>query len=249
MNEYLKNLEKIEFVVTYACTGKCKHCSEGEHSLRGKHIPPDSAANAVRKIASEYTIKTVMTFGGEPLLYPDTVYEIHKTATELGIAKRQVITNGYFSNDISRIREIAVRLAECGVNDVLLSADAFHQESIPFETIKIFANEAKKANLPIRIQPAWLLSKNDDNPYNLKTKEILREFYKLGIEENEGNIIFPEGNAKKYLADYFIDSVNENPYVENPKDVKCISFDPNGNVLNGNFYSQDIMDIIDKYTP
>lgn len=29
MNEYIKNLNRIEFVVTRACTGKCKHCSEG----------------------------------------------------------------------------------------------------------------------------------------------------------------------------------------------------------------------------
>jgi len=28
-NQYLKNPNKIEFVVTYACTGHCKHCSEG----------------------------------------------------------------------------------------------------------------------------------------------------------------------------------------------------------------------------
>ncbi len=27
-NPYIKNLNKIEFVVTMACTGKCKHCSE-----------------------------------------------------------------------------------------------------------------------------------------------------------------------------------------------------------------------------
>ena len=65
MNQYLKNLNKIEFVVTYACTGRCKHCSEGEHTSCGERIDPQIAADAVRKIAAEYDIKTVMTFGGE----------------------------------------------------------------------------------------------------------------------------------------------------------------------------------------
>ena len=96
MNQYLKNLNKIEFVVTYACTGRCKHCSEGDHTSCGERIDPEIAADAVRKIAAEYDIKTVMTFGGEPLLYTDAVYAIMKTATELKIPKRQVITNGYF---------------------------------------------------------------------------------------------------------------------------------------------------------
>ena len=96
MNQYLENLNKIEFVVTYACTGRCKHCSEGEHAPCGERINPEIAARAVRKIAAEYDIKTVMTFGGEPLLYTDAVYAIMKTAKELNIPKRQVITNGYF---------------------------------------------------------------------------------------------------------------------------------------------------------
>ena len=64
MNPYLKNLKKIEFVITYACTGKCKHCSEGDHNACGEHIDPETAANAVRKIAECYPIQTVMTFGG-----------------------------------------------------------------------------------------------------------------------------------------------------------------------------------------
>ena len=99
MNPYLKNLNKIEFVVTYACTGRCKHCSEGNHTPCGERIDPQIAADAVRKIAAEYDIKTVMTFGGEPLLYTDAVYAIMTTANELNIPKRQVITNGYFSKN------------------------------------------------------------------------------------------------------------------------------------------------------
>ena len=59
MNEYLRNLNKIEFVLTYACTGRCKHCSEGEHTASGETIDAFVAADIVRKVASEYDIKTV----------------------------------------------------------------------------------------------------------------------------------------------------------------------------------------------
>ena len=81
----------------YACTGRCTHCSEGDHTFCGERIDPQIAADVVRKIAAEYDIKTVMTFGGEPLLYTDAVYAIMTAANELSIPKRQVITNGYFS--------------------------------------------------------------------------------------------------------------------------------------------------------
>ncbi|MBQ4139768.1 MAG: radical SAM protein [Clostridia bacterium] len=249
MNTYLKNLSKIEFVVTYACTGRCKHCSEGEHTSCGERIDPGIAADAVRKIASEYDIKTVMTFGGEPLLYTDAVYAIMKAATELNVSKRQIITNGYFSKNADKIREVAKGLAKCGVNDLLLSVDAFHQETIPLEVVRRFAAEAKACGIPIRLQPAWLGSATDCNPYNRKTREILDSFADLGICENEGNVIFPEGNALKYLAEYFTDYLPENPYAEDPCNVRCVSFSPNGNVLGGNVYEQDIIEILEKYNP
>ena len=248
-NQYLKNLNKIEFVVTYACTGRCKHCSEGEHMSCGERINPQVAYDAVRKIAAEYDIKTVMTFGGEPLLYTDAVYAIMTVAKELNIPKRQIITNGYFSKNADKIREVAEQLAACGVNDLLLSVDAFHQETIPLDMVKQFAAEAKKCGIPIRLQPAWLVSATDDNPYNRKTREILDCFRDMEISENEGNVIFPEGNALKYLAEYFTDELPENPYVEDPRDVRCVSFEPNGNVLGGNVYERDIMEILRNYIP
>ena len=49
MNRYLKNLNKIEFVVTYACTGRCKHCSEGDHAPHAERIDPEIAAYAVQR--------------------------------------------------------------------------------------------------------------------------------------------------------------------------------------------------------
>ena len=248
-NTYLENLSKIEFVVTNACTGRCKHCSEGDHAACGERIDPQIAADVVRKVAAVYDIKTVMTFGGEPLLYTDAVYAIMTAAKELNIPKRQVITNGYFSKNAEKIREVAEGLVACGVNDLLLSVDAFHQETIPTHIVKQFAAAAKARGIPIRLQPAWLVSATDDNPYNVKTREILASFAELEIPENEGNVIFPEGNARKYLAEYFTATLPENPYAEDPRDVRCLSFSPNGDVLDGNVYECDIMEIIRDYEP
>ncbi|MBE6550897.1 MAG: radical SAM protein [Ruminococcaceae bacterium] len=249
MNTYLKNLQKIEFAVTYACTGRCKHCSEGDHTSHGERIDPQAASDAVRKIATEYSIKTVMTFGGEPLLYPDAVYAIMNEAVRMNIPKRQLITNGYFSRDPEKISETVKLISECGVNDLLLSADAFHQETIPLDTVKVFALEVKRHAVPIRIQPAWLVSISDDNSFNKKAREILEDFKDMGISANEGNIVFPEGNAKKYLSEYFSDTFPVDPYKEDPLDVRCISFSPDGSVLDGNIYRCDIMDIIKNYSP
>ncbi len=250
MNKYLKNLNRIEYVITLACTGRCKHCSEGDHKNSGESINKDAAVRALRKVAEAYPIKTVMTFGGEPLLCPETVFAIHAAARELNIPQRQIITNGFFSKDHKKIKSVAKKLAESGVNDVLLSVDAFHQETIPLEPVMTFAKSVKDAGILIRTQPAWLVSPDADNHYNIKTREILAEFSAIGIEPNDGNVIFPSGNAIKYLSEYFDpESPISDPYVEDERDIRSLSFSENGDVLNGNIYKNDILEIISSYNP
>lgn len=249
MNKHLKNLNRIEFVVTMACTGRCKHCSQGEHK-NSENIDKALAADAVRKIAKEYNIKSVMTFGGEPLLCYETVCEIHKAAREANIPQRQLITNGYFSRDVDKIKLVAKTIIESGVNEILLSVDAFHQDTIPLEYVKAFADAVNVPDVKLQVHPAWLVSPDADNSYNGKTREVLAVFNKMGIETSEGNVIFPSGNALKYLGEYF-DSSEEikNPYQEDPTDIRAICFGTNGDVLGGNINKQDVIEILSSYNP
>lgn len=250
MNPYLKNLNRIEFVVTLACTGRCRHCSQGEHGNVGRRLDADAAALAVRRIAENYRIESVMTFGGEPLLYPEVVCSIHAAAGKMQIPKRQLITNGYFSRETGKIEAVAAALSESGVNNILLSVDAFHQESIPLEYVKHFAGAVKDTGCRLRTQPAWLVSREGDNPYNRRTREILEEFAAMGIKENDGNVIFSEGNALKYLKEYFEPGREiRNPYEDDPEDVRAVSIGPDGSALGGNLYERDICDILASYTP
>ena len=192
----------------------------------------------------------VTFFGGEPLLYPDTVCAIHRAGTDLGIGKRQLITNGFFSKKPERIEAVARDLAGSGINDLLLSVDAFHQETIPLEPVRFFAECAVNAGIPVRLSPAWLVSREDSNPYNNRTREILRAFESLSVPVGNGNVIFPAGNALKYLREYFDENTEtSSPYDEDPRDLRTVSFSPNGDVLNGNVYRADILEILETYCP
>lgn len=120
MNKYLKNLDRIEFVVTMACTGRCKHCSEGEHTAAGEHID----------------------------------------------------------------------------GEILLSADAFHQETIPLETVLYFGECVTGEGIPVKLNPAWLVSREHDNPYNMQTREIMKAFADMQISADLHTISFKaDGSA------------------------------------------------------
>ena len=62
LSKYLK-LNRIEFVSTYHCTGRCKHCSVGNslNKPRPHHVPVNESVEAIRWLAAHYPIQSVMT--------------------------------------------------------------------------------------------------------------------------------------------------------------------------------------------
>ncbi len=248
MNPYLENLDRIEFPITYSCTGRCRHCSEADKSKK-RLVSGEICAEAVKRIASAYNIRSVMTFGGEPLLYPEDVFKIHSAAREAGIPKRQIITNGCFTKDRKKSLEIAARLVESSCNAVLISADIFHQEFLPIDDVIEFACEINRISpSSVKVNPAWIKGRGAGNEYDRRTAEIVSEFERRGVPCGKGNVIFPAGNALKYLSEYFEPGREYiNPYEEDPKDLKTVSIEPDGSVLGGNILSQDILTILDNY--
>ncbi|MCL2512845.1 MAG: radical SAM protein [Oscillospiraceae bacterium] len=262
MNPYI-NLNRIEFVVTDSCTGRCRHCSIGDSlNVKKEAIDRGKAVETIKKLAGIYKIESVMTFGGEPLLYSDTVYAMHKTAAGCGIPKRQIITNGFFTKDEDKINDTAKKLKESGVNSLLLSADTFHMEHIPIKTVYLFAEALHKRNIEgFKLHPAWVVNREHKNPHNIETENCLAYFAKLQIPVSKGNNIFPAGSAVKYLSGYYekkpVDlnvKCGEMPYTERLDDIKCLSIKPDGDVAVcgfsiGNIYQNDIIDIIKDYDP
>ena len=250
MKDYLKNLDRIEFVVTMNCTGRCRHCSEGDHFTDKIHLDGNIAASAIEKIADIYDISSVMTFGGEPLLCLSDVAAIHKAAKMVGIPQREIITNGFFTKDKEKIASAAHLLADSGVTRVMLSVDAFHQETIPIEPVFYFAECIRASGVVIELHPAWLVSREDINPYNDRTRQLLERFSENGFEISEGNVIFPKGNALIHLAEYFEENATvTDPYEESPYDIHSLCISNDGSVLHGNINTDDILDIIKNYEP
>ncbi len=259
------NIKRIEFIVTYNCSGKCKHCSLGEDlnsKSEYKHVLIKQSTYAIDKLCEIYDIASVMTFGGEPLLYPDIVNKIHKTATLNGVKKMQLITNGFFTKNEDTQIKVVESLKEAGLNNLLISVDAFHEEYIPYEVVYNFAKHAKESGIKnVRLHPAWVVDEKNDNEYNRKTNELLNKFSNLNIEISNGNNIFLSGNAAKNLAKYYDKTdldlnllCGSMPYTEPLTSISSISIVPNGDVMVcgfviGNIYKDGIEEIVSNYDP
>lgn len=261
-NKYI-NLNRLEFFITDHCSCKCKHCSVMNKKELKTHIEKSTAVEIIKKVSKEYNLESIMTFGGEPLLFPEVVYAVHQAAADVGIPTRQIITNGYWSKDPEKIKEIASNLAAAGVNTILISVDAFHQEYIPLDIVKNAAKALLESGIEdLKWSPCWVVSEDDNNPYNNKTRSILKELEEIPIKTGYGNIVSPEGAALEHLNEYFPSKKNlstgkctDMPYTDPLDCINSLSIETNGDIAVcrgftiGNAISTDIMKIIEDYNP
>lgn len=261
-NKYI-DLNRLEFSITDLCSSSCRHCSVKKHEEQKIHIDKSWAVNTIKRASERYKLESIMTFGGEPLLFPETVFAIHKAALDAGVPVRQIITNGYWTKDMAKIEEIAFGLAESGVNKILISVDAFHQEYIPVEAVKKAAKALQKySSINLKWSPCWVVSEKDHNQYNEVTNKILKELEELNINVGRGNVVSPEGAALENLKEYLPKKKNllksrctDMPYTDPLDSIKSVSIESNGDVAVcrgfriGNVANEDINAILDSYDP
>lgn len=258
------NIDRLEFMTTLHCPGRCKHCSVGDrlHTPGAHHVPLEESVEAIRWLAGNYPLRSVMTFGGEPLLYPELVCALHSAARDCGVPTRQLITNGYFSKRPERIARVAEELVAAGVNDLLLSVDAFHQEAIPLEPVLLFAERIMElAPGIIQLQPSWVVDQSHENSWNARTKAVLEQFAPLNVPVGRGDDIFLAGNAVEHLAQYYpaprldpAEACGSMPYTEPLDRITSLSIEPNGDVVAcaypiGSLRRETMADIAARYDP
>ena len=263
MNRYL-NVNRIEFAVTYLCNGKCKHCyTTMDKEMFPNHIDEFIAQEIVRKVGKKHHPRSIMTFGGEPLLFPEIVFKIHKEAMKVGILHREVITNGYSSNNDKKVEEIAKGLFNSGVNNVIISVDVFHQEHIPLKYVRKAAQSCLKAGIKdIEWNPCWVIAENENNRYNKKTKKILQSLEDLSIKISYGNVMEPDGFALLNLKEFLpkkekipIGKCGDIPYTDPLDSIQSIFIEPDGKIAVcndfyiGNARKMDVLKIIEEYDP
>ncbi len=262
MSNYI-SLNRLEFVVTYLCNSRCEHCyTIPKRTLFPNHIDKGLAIEILRKVGERYDLESVMTFGGEPTLFPEIVCAVHREAREIGIPERELITNGYWSKNPRKIREMAKKFAESGINEIYISVDVFHQKHIPLEIVRITAEACVEQGIEIYWDPCWVVSEKDENPYNEITRSILKELEDLPVKMWTGNTLEPDRST---LLDLDTIQMPREKYPEgrcgdmlytDPLDsIKSICVEPDGRIAVctdfyiGNAGQRDIIELLEEYDP
>lgn len=135
LNPYLTHLHRLEFVVTWACTGKCKHCSVGEPADKASHLDPDTAACVVSGLCAHYPLRSVMTFA---LALKDTGLPVRVHPAWLGGRAGNNLYNRKTEEIISRFALAGIPIHEG--NDIFPEGNALTYLSNHFDPSATYEN-------------------------------------------------------------------------------------------------------------
>lgn len=233
------NVNRLEFFMTKHCTGRCKHCSV-DFLLHSEDYPRENRRwreDVIKQMVELSDIESVLLFGGEPLLNNIAVSDVLMTVRDLGIPKRQIMTNAYFCRDLNKMERIVSRVIKAGANSFVLSVDAFHQETIDFKyVVKLLDLLEKYECDEIIIQPCWINNEDFVCFENKKTAQMMSyisENYRAVI--SPGNRVALEGRAMDHYKHYYDhldqwESCENIPFMNDLRDVKRLRFMVNGDV-------------------
>lgn len=148
-------LYSVGIFLTYKCSGACRHClyacsprwDADWLSLEDARIILAQLAQMLPRpfLPGRIGVNDGLHFsGGEPFLNFDLLLQLTETAQRLGIATLFVETNGFWCTDDDKTREQLVALKEAGLDGILISANPFILERVPFERTERAARIARE---------------------------------------------------------------------------------------------------------
>jgi hypothetical protein len=132
-------------LLSYKCSGTCKHCLYGcSPRWHADWISEADAEVVLSQLADKMRGKYpfpgqvgvndgVHFTGGEPFLNHELLLWLTAMAKELSIPTTFVETNGFWARDDESAREKLLALREAGLDGILISANPFILEQVPFE--------------------------------------------------------------------------------------------------------------------
>jgi|GEM_PF-2539992 len=261
----LKNLKSLVILVTMKCNCHCGHCFYFLNDGKQNAVDPEIIEEALKSIQGQHELQNVHFAGGEPFYAYDALLACIDRCKKYGIHRFGLSTNGAWATSFDIAREKMSELRKLGVISIGVSADAFHQQVVPFENVLniLSAGNARwydgEINISTYVSSVYVGYPTYDCPANRETNDILRDIY------NEGYYVMPNVAAAHGRS---VSLIPEELHVNRMLNRKCWEFnfgclhpdgpfgvliDPSGYVDGcfgvplGNLYKESLMDMFERY--
>jgi len=159
--------------------------------------------NYLKELSKIRLPEWVCIFGGETFLYPELLFNVIKEAKKFKVPRVSVITNGFWGENEQLAKKYANNLKNAGLDQLVVSVDAFHQEFIPLETVKNILQAAEAVGMEnVEVDAKVLGSSEERNVFNERTEALLEEIQKEFNVKIDVEPVHLYGRAAYELASY-----------------------------------------------
>ncbi len=144
------HVQGLHLLLTYKCTAHCRHCFLNAAPNRGEVYTEELAQKVVDEASEIATIDHLFIEGGEPFLYPELMSFVIGSATKRGLWVG-ALTNGFWAFSQSKAREILRPLVAAGLKSLSISTDAWHEEFVPIDRVKMAVDAAQALGLDVDV--------------------------------------------------------------------------------------------------
>ena len=172
----------IIFNMTYECSLRCPHCFYYPQAAPRAAFTVARMREIIASMKDVAPVREVHYTGGEPFLYYDRLLEAVAMAKESGARRITCSTNGYWADDPDKTRRMLGALKEAGLTWFLISADAFHQDAVPLENIRILSQARVDLGLQGNddLSVVAMITPEYEHPFNTRTREIVGKIREWG---------------------------------------------------------------------
>lgn len=255
-------ITSVDFLLTFQCTARCRHCSYGASPERQGFMTLEHAEQWLTELKKQQPLTSLTIHGGEPFLGFELLDAILDKATELDITQKWVITNGFWATSKSVAREKLRRLKDEGLSCITFSADAFHQEYTPLGNVRIGLDAAVRIGFDTVAVDSYIVgTENQENEFNTVTNRLVNDLQEFDTVIFSQYPVAFAGRAADSLVG-FVSSCAEMPSGKcqfpfwlggDLRSPEAIEIDPEGNVTLcsglciGNAVRQSIAELLGNY--
>lgn len=179
--------------MTDKCNAACNMCCFSCSPAGKNKLDTEMVKDYIRQ-AKEMGIKTVSFSGGEAIMHYDELKECMAYAKSLDMPST-LVSNGFWGKDYEKGYEMLSGLTAAGLNALSISVDKFHQEYVPYESVR----NAIKIALSLGVMSAVTLMDLKDGESVYRSIEELRpEIYNRNLIVYP---VFPAGAASANIPD------------------------------------------------
>jgi len=195
----------LGLTISYECNIQCEHCCVGSYNHRNT-LPPtfEKCKDIIDKVALEGHLFAIGLSGGEPLIFYDLVCEILTYSKDKYGLEGALTTNCLWAASVDIANSFLSKLYNCGLRNISLSVDQFHQKFVPIQNAINVIEAAKKNGVQVTIQTI-----KTNGEWDIDHTKKLLEGHSKDCIRFVGNNFTPSGNARTLIPRSAFPQVNK----------------------------------------